>query len=266
MFNDPEDGVYDRLVDPEIHPFLDNGGPIAFAHRGGAGDQPENTIPAFARAVELGYRYVETDAHLTSDGYVLAFHDDRLDRVTDGVGVIENLTWAEIRTALVDGREPIPLLSELLTTWPDLRVNIDPKHDAVVEPLAEMLIDLGAVDRVCIGSFSDRRIERIASILGPDLCTSLGPKGVAKLRASSFGLGRRHPGGRCVQVPVTTAGVTLVDRRFIDRAHSCSLDVHVWTIDDPIEMHRLLDLGVDGIMTDRPAVLREVMIERGCWS
>jgi len=248
------------------HPFLNNDGPIAFAHRGGAGDEPENTIPAFARAVELGYRYVETDAHVTSDGYVLAFHDDRLDRVTNSVGVIEELTWAEVRTALVDGREPIPLLSELLTTWPELRVNIDPKHDAVVEPLAALLTEMDAVERVCIGSFSDRRIERIASLLGPDLCTSLGPKGVAKLRASSFGIGRRHPGGRCVQVPVATAGVTLVDRRFIERAHSCSLDVHVWTIDDPQEMHRLLDLGVDGIMTDLPAVLRDVMIERGSWT
>lgn len=265
-FNDRAEGVYDSCVGTVEHPFLDNDGPIAFAHRGGAGDEPENTIPAFARAVELGYRYVETDAHVTSDGYVLAFHDDRLDRVTNSVGVIENLTWAEVRTALVDGREPIPLLSELLTTWPELRVNIDPKHDAVVEPLAALLTDLDAVERVCIGSFSDRRIEHIASLLGPDLCTSLGPKGVARLRASSFGIGRRHPGGRCVQVPVATAGVTLVDRRFIERAHSCSLDVHVWTIDDPQEMHRLLDLGVDGIMTDLPAVLRDVMIDRGCWA
>ncbi len=259
-------GVYARAVGTETHPFLDNGGPIAFAHRGGASDEPENTMPAFARAVELGYRYVETDAHLTADGKVLAFHDDRLDRVTDGTGVIEDLPWEQVRTARVDGREPIPLLAELLTTWPDLRVNIDPKHDAVVEPLAALLRELDAVDRVCVGSFSDRRIDRMSELLGPELCTSLGPKGVAKLRASSFGLGRRHPGGRCVQVPVTTAGVTLVDRRFIERAHACSLDVHVWTIDDPDEMHRLLELGVDGIMTDRPAVLRDVMIERGCWS
>lgn len=102
-------------------------------------------------------------------------------------------------------------------------------------------------------------------LLGEALCTSLGPKGVTRLRASSFGLGRRHPGGRCVQVPVTAGGVTLVDRRFIERAHSQRLDVHVWTIDDADEMHRLLDLGVDGIMTDRPAVLREVLEERGQW-
>jgi glycerophosphoryl diester phosphodiesterase len=222
-------------------------------------------MPAFAGAVELGFRYVETDVHLTSDGKVLAFHDDRLDRVTDRVGVIEELPWSEVREALVDGKEPIPLLEDLLTTWPDLRVNIDPKHDAVVEPLARVLRSLDAIERVCIGSFSDRRIRHLEEVLGPELCTSLGPKGVAKLRASSFGLGRRHPGGRCVQVPTTAGGVTLVDRRFIDRAHASDLDVHVWTIDDPDEMNNLLDLGVDGIMTDLPSVLRSVLIERGAW-
>lgn len=250
---------------PGTHPFLDDGGPIAFAHRGGAGDWPENTMPAFAGAVALGYRYVETDAHLTADGRVLAFHDDRLDRVTDRQGVIEDLPWSEVRLALVDGREPIPLLEELLTTWPDLRINIDPKHDAVVEPLAELLRRLGATERVCIGSFSDRRIHRLEELLGPSLCTSLGPKAVARLRAASFGLGRRHPGGRCVQVPVSAGGVTLVDRRFIERAHDLDLDVHIWTIDEADEMHRLLDLGVDGIMTDRPRILREVLTERGVW-
>jgi glycerophosphoryl diester phosphodiesterase len=222
-------------------------------------------MPAFAGAVELGYRYVETDVHLTTDGQVLAFHDDRLDRVTDRTGLIEELPWAEVRTALVDGREPIPLLEDLLTTWPDLRINIDPKHDAVVEPLATVLRKFDAVKRVCIGSFSDRRIHRLEQLLGPDLCTSLGPRAVARLRASSFGLGRRHPGGHCVQVPVTAGGVTLVDRRFIDRAHANGLEVHVWTIDDPAEMHRLLDLGVDGIMTDLPAVLRDVLTDRGTW-
>ena len=257
--------IYGGPVATDRHPFLDHDGPIAFAHRGGAGDWPENTMPAFAGAVALGYRYIETDVHLTADGVVLAFHDDRLDRVTDRSGIIEDLPWSEVRQALVDGREPIPLLEDLLTTWPEIKINIDPKHDAVVEPLAEVLRRLDAIERVCIGSFSDRRIHRLEELLGPDLCTSLGPKGVARLRAASFGLGRRHPGGRCVQVPVTAGGVTLVDRRFIERAHATGLDVHVWTIDEPDEMHRLLDLGVDGIMTDRPAVLREVLIERGAW-
>jgi glycerophosphoryl diester phosphodiesterase len=249
----------------DTHPFLDHDGPIAFAHRGGAGDWPENSLPAFAGAVALGYRYVETDAHATADGVIIAFHDDRLDRVTDRTGLISELEWSEVREARIDGLEPIPLLSDLFTTWPDLRVNIDPKHDEVVEPLADLLHRVDALDRVCIGSFSDRRLERLRAQFGRDLCTSMGPAGVARMRAASFGVGRSTPPGNCMQVPVRTRGVTLVDDRFVRRAHSVGIAVHVWTIDEPGEMVRLLDLGVDGIMTDRPAALRDVLLDRGQW-
>jgi len=245
-------------------PFLDHPGPIPFAHRGGAGDWPENTMPAFEGAVALGYRYVETDVHVTSDGVLLAFHDDKLDRVTDRTGLIRELPWSEVQRARVDGLEPIPLLEDLLGTWPDLRVNIDPKHDSAVDALAATIARCGAVDRICVGSFSDARIARLRARLGPRLCTSLGPKAVARLRAASFGL----PGGRfvgdCAQVPPGRT-VPLVDHRFVRAAHHRSMQVHVWTIDEASEMHRLLDLGVDGIMTDRPSVLRDVLVERGSW-
>jgi glycerophosphoryl diester phosphodiesterase len=251
--------------EPARFAFLDHPGPIPLAHRGGAGDWPENTMPAFAGAVALGYRYVETDVHVTADGVVLAFHDDHLDRVTDRVGAIADLPYREVAPALVDGREPIPTLEELLGTWPELRVNIDPKHDEVVEPLATVLTRTGAIDRVCIGSFSDRRLDRLRSMLGTGLCTSLGPAGVARLRAASYGIGRRRPEACCVQVPVAAGGVTLVDERFLRTAHRLGLPVHVWTVDDPGEMDRLLDLGVDGIMTDRPAVLRDVLVRRAQW-
>ena len=103
-------------------------------------------------------------------------------------------------------------------------------------------------------------------MLGPSLCTSMGPKAIARLRASSFGLGRRAPEGACVQVPESTKGVPLVDRRFVERCHDLGLPVHVWTVDEPEAMDRLLDLGVDGIMTDEPAVLRSVLERRGQWS
>jgi glycerophosphoryl diester phosphodiesterase len=252
-------------VDRSPFEFLDHPGPIAFAHRGGAGDWPENTMPAFAGAVALGYRYVETDVHVTSDGVVLAFHDDHLDRVTDRHGVIGELPWSEVRGARVDGVEPIVVLEDLLASWPDLRVNIDPKHDAVVEPLADLLARTGSVHRVCIGAFSDRRLERLRQMLGPELCTSLGPRGVAGLRIASLGVGRSRTVAACVQVPVGFRRVSIVDDRFVRTAHAMGLPVHVWTIDDPVAMGRLLDLGVDGIMTDRPAVLREVLERRGQW-
>jgi glycerophosphoryl diester phosphodiesterase len=246
-------------------PFLDHPGPLAFAHRGGAGDWPENTMPAFEGAVALGYRFVETDAHVTADGVCLAFHDERLDRVTDRTGVIAELTYQEVRQARVDGREPIPLLEDLIAAFPDLRVNIDPKHDAAVGPLAAVIERTGAIDRVCVGSFSDQRIARLRAALGPRLCTSLGPKAIARLRGGSFGLPAGRIEGGCAQVPHKYKGVAVTDLRFVERAHAAGLQVHVWTIDDPTEMHDLLDLGVDGIMTDHPAVLRDVLRSRGAW-
>ncbi|WP_426572977.1 glycerophosphodiester phosphodiesterase [Aquihabitans sp. McL0605] len=246
-------------------PFLDHPGPLAFAHRGGAGAWPENTMPAFEGAVALGYQWVETDAHVTADGICLAFHDDHLDRVTDRNGVIAELPYAEVRQARVDGREPIPLMEDLIGTFPELRVNIDPKHDGAVDALVSVIERTGAIDRVCVGSFSDKRIERLRDALGPRLCTSLGPKAIARLRGGSFGLPTGSIEGACAQVPHKYKGVAVTDRRFVDRAHAAGLQVHVWTIDDPDEMHELLDLGVDGIMTDHPTVLREVLRSRGAW-
>jgi len=245
--------------------FLDWPGPIAFAHRGGASEVPENTLPAFEHAVRLGYRYVETDVHVTADGVLLAFHDDVLDRVTDGQGRIDALPWSVVKNAKVDGREPIPLFEDLLGAFPDLRVNIDPKHDGAVDALVDVIKKCDAVDRVCIGAFSDKRLARVRSLLGPSVCTSLGPRGIARLRSASYGV----PAGRlpapCAQVPTGAKGVTLVDARFMREAHKRDIKIHVWTIDEAAEMNRLLDLGVDGIMTDVPAVLREVLEARGQW-
>lgn len=250
---------------PSPWPFLDHPGPLAFAHRGGASDAPENTMPAFQHAVDMGYRYLETDAHVTSDGVLLAFHDDVLDRVTEHEGRVGDLPWDVVREARVDG-EPIPLMEDLLTAWPDVKINIDPKSDAAVEPLAALVNRLGCVDRVCIGSFSDRRLATIRRLVGPSLCTSLGPKATARLKAAGYGAPVGRLPGPCAQVPVRQGKVTIVDERFVGAAHGRGMQVHVWTIDDPDEMRRLLDLGVDGIMTDRPAVLKAVLDERGAWS
>jgi glycerophosphoryl diester phosphodiesterase len=223
-------------------------------------------MPAFARAVALGYRYVETDVHVTADGVLVAFHDDRLDRVTDGSGAIAELPWSVVQRARVDGREPIPLLEDLLGEWPELRVNIDPKHDAAADPLAEVLLRTGAVDRVCVGAFSDRRIARVAARVGGGLCTSMGPRQVARLAAASRGLpGAAGLVAPCAQIPVQQGPVPLVTQRLLATAHRRGIQVHVWTIDDRAEMERLLDLGVDGIMTDRPLVLQEVLQARGQW-
>ena len=248
-----------------VHPFLDHPGPVAFAHRGGASTHPENTLAAFASAVGLGYRYLETDVHATADGVLVAFHDGRLDRVTDGSGAIADLPWAEVRQARVDGREPIPTLDELLDSFPQARLNLDPKDDRAVEPLVRALQRHAALDRVCVGSFSDERLRRLRADLA-GLCTALGPREVARLRLGGP-LGTVRPfAGHAAQVPPTIGGVPLVTAKFVSRAHSAGLHVHVWTIDDPVEMHRLLDLGVDGLMTDRPEALKQVLQDRGRWS
>ena len=248
------------------HPYLDADGPIAFAHRGGAEEFPENTLRAFRHAVSLGYTHVETDVHATADGVAVAFHDDALDRVTDSCGVVSDLTWSQVRQARVAGTDPIVRLDELLEELPDTRVNLDPKSDAAVEPLIDVLLRLGAVERVCVGSFSDRRIQRVRDRIGNSLCVGAGPRGIARLLAASARL--PAPGSldfHAAQVPVRSKGLTLVRPGVLAAARRHGIAVHVWTIDEPAEMHRLLDMGVDGIMTDRPAVLREVMIERGCW-
>lgn len=249
------------------HPYLDHPGPIPFAHRGGAADGLENTVAQFRRAVETGYRYIETDVHATADGRLVAFHDATLDRVTDGAGRIADLPWRDVRQARVAGSEPVPLFDELLETFPEVRWNVDVKAEPALRPLLELLERAGAWDRVCVGSFSEARVVRAQRLAGPRLATSYGTRGVLNLRLRSWGLPvavRRS--AVAAQVPESQSGIPVVDRAFVRTAHARGLQVHVWTINEPDRMHRLLDLGVDGIMTDRIDTLREVMVDRGVWA
>jgi glycerophosphoryl diester phosphodiesterase len=222
-------------------------------------------MAAFEAAVAQGYRYLETDAHVTSDGVLVAFHDDHLDRLTDGAGAIAEVPYATVKAVRVRDQDKIPLLEDLLTAWPDVRVNIDPKHGAAVDPLVELIARTGTVDRVCIGAFSDRRLARIRASLGPRVCTSMGPRQVARLVAAARGLPAGSFSAACVQVPVRQGPVPLVTERFLAAAHDRGMQVHVWTVNEADEMHRLLDLGVDGIMTDRTQVLKKVLQDRDAW-
>jgi len=254
---------------PAKFPYLECDGVLAFAHRGGTSAHPENTLPAFQHAIDLGFRYLETDVHATRDGVLLAFHDEELDRVTDMTGRIAEMDYAQVANARIEGQEPIPLFAELLASWPEARFNIDPKQDNAAAPLAKVLSDANALDRVCVTSFSDKRTAGIREILGPRLCTGLGPLGTTRMRFSSLsgpfaGIWGKFVQG-CLQIPTHQFGVRLVDRRLIEHAHQRGLQVHVWTIDDAEEMRRLLELGVDGVMTDRPEVLKSILEERGEW-
>jgi glycerophosphoryl diester phosphodiesterase len=259
--------------------FLERSTAIAFAHRGGGGEAPENTLPAFEAAVAMGYRYLETDVHLTRDGVLLAFHDSRLERLTDQTGRIGDLSFAEVREAdagyafTPDGGSTypfrckgvvVPTLEELLTRWDDVFVNIDAKTDDTVAPLVDLVSRLNVLGRVCIGSLSYRRVARIRALARGRICSSMGQVATAMAYAASRTgrMPRMH--ADCLQVP-RRWGVLRVDRRFVKAAHRAGLQVHVWTVDDEAEMEMLLDLGVDGIMTDRPRVLKQVMEARGLW-
>ncbi|MGW2825360.1 glycerophosphodiester phosphodiesterase [Streptomyces sp. NPDC001443] len=248
------------------HPYLDHPSPIAFAHRGGAADGLENTVAQFRRAVETGYRYIETDVHATRDGRLVAFHDSTLDRVTDGAGRIADLRWEDVSRARVGGKEPVPLFEELLETFPEVRWNVDIKAEPALHPLLNLIARTEAWDRVCVGSFSEARIVRAQRLAGPRLATSYGTLGVLNLRLRSWGVPVALRGSAvAAQVPEAQSGIPVVDRRFVRTAHARGLQVHVWTINEADRMHRLLDLGVDGIMTDHIDTLRKVMEDRGVW-
>ncbi|RAJ56496.1 glycerophosphoryl diester phosphodiesterase [Streptomyces sp. Amel2xB2] len=268
MSSDPRPSPVPQRRTPR-HPFLDHPVPLAFAHRGGAADGLENTHSAFARAVGLGYRYLETDVHATADGRLVAFHDATLDRVTDLSGPIAALPWSQVRRARVGGAEPLPLMRELLRAFPDVRWNIDVKAEPALVPLLDLLAEEDAWPRVCVGCFDEERVARAQALAGPRLATSLGTRGVLRLRLRSYGLVPARSvraSAVCVQVPEHRSGIRVVDGAFVRAAHARRMQVHVWTVNERNRMRELLDLGVDGIVTDQIETLRDVLTERGAWT
>ncbi len=257
---------------PPAADYLDSPRPLAFAHRGGAYHPDieglENTLSAFTHAVDLGYTYLETDVHVTSDGVLLAFHDTVLDRVTDRTGNIADSTCAEVQQALIGGRERVPTLAQLFDAFPEARFNVDLKSDGAVEALATFVEERDAWDRVLVGSFSARRMGRFRRRTHGRVATSAHPlEVVAFVLSPSARLARVLTRGRPValQVPHRRGPLVVASRALVRRAHAAGVQVHVWTIDDPDEMNTLLDRGVDGIMTDRTDILRDVLRARGQW-
>jgi glycerophosphoryl diester phosphodiesterase len=261
-----------RTGRPYLDEVLRRGGVLAFAHRGGAYHPEleglENTLAAFQHAVDLGFDYLETDVHVTHDGVLLAFHDQVLDRVTDRGGAIASLSHAEVGEALIGGRERVPTFTELLDAFPVARFNIDLKSDGAVAPLAQVVAERDLWDRVLVGSFSPRRLRRFRELTAGRVPTSAHPWEVVAFRALPSGrLADRLTGGRvaALQVPHRRRRVTIATKGLVRRAHAAGKHVHVWTIDDPAEMHVLLDRGVDGLMTDRTDILKAVLLDRGDW-
>jgi len=246
-------------------PFLEFPVPLAIAHRGGSLEGEENTLPAFAHAAALGFTHVELDVHATRDGVVVVHHDATLERMTGDPRAIADMTWEDLRGVRTHGGAEIPRLADLFEAQPDLFINIDTKSDLVVESLAQLVQATGTLDRIAVGSFRAERIARLHDYLGPGLCRAAGWKGVLSVRLAGLGLPMRPPREAVLQVPETFRGIPVVVPGFLRAARRLGLPVQVWTVNDGAQMVRLLDMGVDAIMSDRPTLLRDLLRKRGQW-
>lgn len=258
-----------------MRPVLSGSDPIAAAHRGSRELWPENTMPAFQGAVDLGFTWIETDLHLTSDGVLVTFHDDTLDRCTDQSGQIGERSTSELQSVNAghgfsidddypnrDERVPIPTLEEVVTSFPAANFILDMKAPGLERHLVEFILRNSLQDRVIVGSFNDGRIKTFRHLTRGQVATSSGPLETIKVRAKSWVRRPARTLADVFQVPVKR-GIRVVDTAFITSAHKADKYVHVWTINERVEMERLLDLGVDGLITDRPDTLAEVFQDRG---
>jgi glycerophosphoryl diester phosphodiesterase len=260
------------------HPYFSVPGPWLIAHRGGSGLAPENTLAAFDQAVRLGADALEIDVRRTRDGAVVVFHDEETARLTGRAGTIEERTLAEVHgldagfSFSPDGGASfphrgagltVPTLAGLLARHPGLRLNIDAKSDdaPLAEALAGVLRAAGALDRACVGSFHDAQADRLGALL-PE-CARYLPEQAATchvMAAKSGASGEGCPGGyQLASLPLRTDDLEVVDRALVDWFHSRGVRVHAWTVDDPADMRRLLAMGIDGIVTDRPDLLKAAM-------
>ena len=240
----------------------------ASAHRGFSLDGLENSMAAFQAAVDLGLRYLETDAHGTADGIAVALHDHTLDRTTDSHGTVGSLPWASVRRAKIGGVEPVPSLEEVLGTWPEVHVQVDVKSASGIEPIAHAIERTASHDRVCVASFSTRRRRATVARLSAPVAQSAGTAEVSRLVAGTWVRDSRagaRPHADSFQLPVSMAGIRIVTPAVIEAVHRAGKQIHVWTINDTAQMAQLLDMGVDGIITDRADRLRALLEERGQW-
>ncbi len=255
--------------------------PLLFAHRGGAGLWPENTLLAFHNAAELGVDVLELDVHLTADDDLVVIHDKSVDRTTNGSGLVRDMTVAQLKELDAgynftpdDGATypyrgqgvTIPTLNEALTAFPNYRINIEIKDDErrAAEKLAEIIRAREAQKRVIVVSFHDDPLAYFRKLL-PGAATAAGPDETRNFYILSLlHLGRFHrPHADAYQVPPNKGRAHFDRRQFIDSAHKMNQQVHFWTINDEEEMRHLLELGADGIMTDRPDLGMQVFAEMG---
>jgi len=265
-----------------MHPYFDVPTPTVIGHRGASGELPENTLPAFERAVAQGAEILETDLHRTRDGALVLIHDDLLERTTDGHGRVADHSLAELRRLDAgarfdprgDGSFPqrgrgirIPTLEELLEAFPDRHLNLEIKeHDAaLIADTVAVVRKAGREEQVLLAAAEDPIMHDLrAHVTAVGARTAIGASAgdVLGFVRSALDGTAPPPGPMALQVPPGFGGRALVTPEFVAHAHRHGLVVHVWTINEPAEIHRLLDLGVDGIMSDFPARVAAALEQR----
>jgi glycerophosphoryl diester phosphodiesterase len=242
-------------------------GPLAIAHRGGSALAQENSLAAFGLASGLGLRYLETDVRVTSDGHLVCFHDETLDRVTSATGPVRSKSLRELHALRINGIEPIPSFDEALDAFPDQFFTVDSKDLAGLEPLVKSLQRKGVAERVCIAGTWDGLLAQVHRQV-PAVTTALGWRSLATLLTCARA-GVRPPKALAnapfAHVPIKLGHVPIFVERVVAMSHDLGVRVVVWTVDEPLVMRRLLDAGVDAIITDRPDILREVLVSRDQW-
>ena len=238
--------------------YLNYSGVAVLAHRGGSFESFENTIESFYYSQSLGCKFIETDVQISSDGIPYIFHDETLTRLLGKNDVFSNLDSSEIEDLRIFESHKIPRLDETLQTFPDMCFQIDVKTDEVAMPALEVIHKCRAEDRVCIASFNSSRLSKVNNKY-PEICLSMGPNEVGKMLLSSFGLYKKTIMVDCLQVPMYYYGIKVVTKRFIDFIHSKGLKICVWTINDEKTFRKLIEMKVDGIITDKPKFLYEVL-------
>ena len=259
--------------------------PLVIAHRGGAGLFPENTLYAFEQSWKMGVDVLELDVRETADGKLVVMHDRTVDRTTDGNGQIGEMTFEAVRRLNAgfrfspDGGQSfpfreqkilVPTLEEVFAALPDARFNIEPKQASptIIKSLCGLLRERKMTERVVVGSFNQEGLDEFRRGC-PEVATSAGTSEVSQfLTMYKTGLGASYsPAMQALQIPEKIGSLQIVSKEFIETARRLNLDVHVWTINETADMQRLLETGVDGIMTDYPDRLlklldRTVIIEK----
>jgi len=251
----------------DTHPFFDRSQPLALAHQGGGKEEVENSTAAFANAGRLGYRHLDIDLQVTSDGVLVAHHDDTLERLLGLPGTVADRTWAELSEARLPNGEPLARFDDLLGAHPQALWNIEVKSDQAIGPVVDAVRRHDLDRRVCLNTFSDVRMWKVRKAgagLHPAYSTPIAS--TLWLKATSYlPFLPYRTWADATQAPVRDRGIPVLDARFVRRAHQVGLKVIVWTINEVDEMERLLDIGVDGILTDTPASLKTLLEDRDQW-